>query len=275
MPTAQRDDLELHYELTPAVRPGVAPPVLLVMGLGVSATGWWRTVPVLSQDRPVIIFDNRGVGRSGRPPGPYSTPEMADDAIAVLDAVGVERAHVYGISLGGMIAQEIALGHPERVAGLVLGATISGGERTIMPDENTLAFFRRRAEMPAFEAVWASVPYSYGPVTRREHAQRIADDLEQRLRFPVEPEPYSAQLAASLGHDAHDRLDEIVAPTLVVHGEADALIPAANAQVIADAIPGARLELWPDASHIYPTDEPEADRSVAHFLAELDAVRAA
>lgn len=270
MATAYRDDLELHYELTPAAGPGDALPVLLVMGLGVSATGWWRTVPVLAEGRPVIAFDNRGVGRSGRPPGPYSTPEMADDAIAVLDAAGFERAHVYGISLGGAIAQEIALRHPERVAGLVLGATLPGGERTVMPDEATLTFFRRRAEMPAFEAVWASVPYSYGAATRREHAQRIADDLEQRLRFPVEPEPYMAQLAASLGHDAGDRLGDIRAPTLVVHGDADALVPAANGQVIAEAIPGARLELWPGASHLYPTDEPEADRSVARFLAEAE-----
>jgi pimeloyl-ACP methyl ester carboxylesterase len=189
----------------------------------------------------------------------------------VLDAAGIERAHLYGISLGGMIAQEVALRHRDRVAGLVLGATIPGGERTVMPDEATLTFFRRRAEMPAFEAVWASVPYSYGPVTRREHAQRIADDLEQRLRYPVEPEPYSAQLAASLGHDAGERLGDISAPTLVVHGEADAMIPAGNAQLITDAIPGARLELWPGAGHIVPTDEPEADRSVARFLAEVDA----
>ena len=271
MPIAQRDDLRLHYELTRGGASESGLPVLLVMGLGVSATGWWRTVPVLAADRPVIAFDNRGVGRSDRPTGPYSTLEMADDAIAVLDAAGFERAHVYGISLGGMIAQEIALRHPRRVAGLVLGATIPGGERSVMPDESTLNFFRRRAEMPAFEAVWASVPYSYGEATRREHAQRIADDLEQRLRYPVEPEPYTAQLAASLGHDAGDRLGEISAPTLVVHGDADGLVPAANAQVIADAIPGARLELWPGASHLYPTDEPEADRSVARFLAEVEA----
>lgn len=275
MPTARRDDLELHYELTAAAGgASAALPVLLVMGLGVSATGWWRTIPVLAEGRPVIAFDNRGVGRSGRPTGPYSTAEMADDAIAVLDAAGIERAHVYGISLGGMIAQEIALRHPERVAGLVLGATISGGEPAVMPDEATLAFFRRRAEMPAFEAVWASVPYSYGPVTRREQAQRIADDLEQRLRFPIEPEPYSAQLAASLGHDAYERLRQIEAPTLVVHGEEDRMIPPANGSVLAEAIPGARLETWPDAGHIYPTDEPEADRSVARFLAEADAARA-
>jgi hypothetical protein len=101
MPIARRDDLRLHYELTPAGAREAGTPVLLVMGLGVSATGWWPTVPILAESRPVIAFDNRGVGRSDRVPDPYSTPEMADDAIAVLDGAGFERARVYGISLGG------------------------------------------------------------------------------------------------------------------------------------------------------------------------------
>ena len=138
MPIARRDDLRLHYELTPAGAREAGTPVVLVMGLGVSATGWWPTVPILAESRPVIAFDNRGVGRSDRVPDPYSTPEMADDAIAVLDGAGFERAHVYGISLGGMIAQEIVLRHPDRVAGRVMGATAAGGPDAISPDETTL-----------------------------------------------------------------------------------------------------------------------------------------
>ena len=181
-------------------------------------------VPILAESRPVIAFDNRGVGRSDRVPDPYSTPEMADDAIAVLDGAGFERAHVYGISLGGMIAQEIVLRHPDRVAGLVLGATAAGGPDAISPDETTLAFFRRRARCRPPRRCGRRSPTATAPRCAREHAQRIADDLEQRLRYPVEPEPYGAQLT----------------------------------------------ELWPGASHIYPTDEPEADRSVARFLAEAE-----
>src|SRR3954451_7644807 len=154
MPLAARDDTEIYWEST-----GAGAPVLLVMGLGMNATGWWRTVPVLAESFTVIAFDNRGVGRSARPPGPYTVAGMADDAVAVLDAAGAERAHVYGISLGGMIAQEIALRHPERVGCLVLGATTPGGSRAVAADEDTLAFFNRRGEMPAEEAVWASVPY--------------------------------------------------------------------------------------------------------------------
>lgn len=238
------------------------------MGLGMNATGWWRTVPVLAgAGLNVIAFDNRGVGRSGRPPGPYSVGDMAADAVAVLDAAGVPSARVYGISLGGMIAQEIALKHPDRIDALVLGATTPGGARAVAADAETLAFFRRRGEMGAEEAVWASVPYNYGPRTRASGAQLIAEDITQRLRFPIEPEPYAAQLAAALGHDAYDRLGDIAAPTLVIHGEADRMVAPANARLIADAIPGTKLKTFPEAGHLYPTDEPAADKAAARFLA--------
>jgi pimeloyl-ACP methyl ester carboxylesterase len=122
--------------------------------------------------------------------------------------------------------------------------------------------------MSAEEAVWASVPYNYGPRTRAERAKQIGEDIAQRLRYPIEPEPYAAQLAAALGHDAHDQLGQITQPALVVHGEADVMVPPANARLLADAIPGAKLVTFPDAGHLYPTDEPEADRAVARFLSE-------
>jgi pimeloyl-ACP methyl ester carboxylesterase len=253
----------LYYE-----RSGSGPPVLLIMGLGMNATGWWRTIPVLAgAGLEVITFDNRGVGRSGRPEGPYSAAAMADDALTVLDACGVERAHVYGISLGGMIAQEVALRAPERVHRLVLGATTPGGELAVGADEQTLTFFRRRAEMTAEEAVWASVPYNYARRTREHHCQRIADDIVQRLRFPIEARPYEAQLTAALGHDTGSRLATITAPTLVVHGAEDRMVSPVNGEILAERIPGAALATLPEAAHLYPTDEPEADRMIAEFLA--------
>jgi pimeloyl-ACP methyl ester carboxylesterase len=261
MPFAERDGTRLYWE-----EAGSGDPVLLIMGLGMNATGWWRTIPLLAERYRVLAFDNRGVGRSDRPSGPYSVPQLADDAVAILDAADEQRAHVYGISLGGMIAQEVVLRHPERVRGLVLGATTPGGNLGVPAGEDTLAFFRRRGEMPAEEAVWASVPYNYSPRTRRDHGERIAEDIAKRLRYPIEAAPYVAQLEAALGHDAGARLPSIAAPTLVVHGEADVMVPPPNGERLAAAIPGAEHHTWPDTAHLYFTDEPEVDRFVAEWL---------
>lgn len=262
MPPARNATVSVHYEST-----GAGAPVLLVMGLGMNATGWWRTVPVLAAaGLRVLTFDNRGVGRSDRPAGPYTTAVMADDAITVLDATEVQRAHVYGISLGGMIAQEIALRHPDRIARLVLGATTPGGDGAIPADGDTLEFFQRRGQMPAEEAVWASVPYNYSTRTRAHHGDRIAQDIRQRLRYPIEPEPYAAQLAAALGHDAYDRLARIRAPTLVVHGQEDVMVPPSNGRLLASLIPDACLLELRAAAHLYPTDEPNTDHEIASFL---------
>jgi len=260
---ARSGDVELYYEST-----GEGPPVLLVMGLGMNATGWWRTVPVLAERFRVLAFDNRGMGRSGGGSGgsPYGMDDLADDAVAVLDAAGEEAAHVYGISLGGMIAQHVALRHPARVRALVLAATTAGGARATPADPETLAFFARRGSMPPEEAVWASVPYNYGPRTRAEHAERIGEDIVQRLRFPFAAAPYRAQLEAALGHDAHGRLAGVAAPTLVLHGERDRMVPVANAHLLAEAIPGAKLRLYPEAGHLLFTDAREADGEVRDWL---------
>ena len=258
---AATDGAELYYECA-----GTGEPVLLIMGLGMASTGWWRTVPVLAERFRVITFDNRGSGRSDAPRGPYTLAQLADDAAAVLDAAQEESAHVYGLSLGGMIAQKLALARPSRVRRLVLGATTPGGRKHEPPDQNTLGFIERRAGMPAEEGAWASVPYNYGPTTRAQHADRIGEDILQRLRFPPSKEGYKAQLSAAWGFDAVDRLAGLCAPTLVLHGGEDRMIPVSNGRRLAEAIPGACLRIFEDAGHLYPTDAPEADQEAVQFL---------
>jgi pimeloyl-ACP methyl ester carboxylesterase len=251
----------LHFEST-----GDGPPVLLVMGLGLPGDAWWRTVPVLARACRVITFDNRGSGRSALPAGALTLAGMAADAVAVLDAAGVERAHVYGISMGGMIAQELALTHPERVGALVLGATSPGGAAATPPDRATLAFLARRAVMPDEEGRWASVPYVYSARTRREGGARIGEDFARRRAYAFQRGGYQAQLAAAAAHDAAARLGAIAAPTLVLHGAEDRMVPPANGRALAAAIPGARLLELADAAHLYTTDEPGADEAVLEFL---------
>ena len=259
--SARRDGATLRWEST-----GDGPPVLLIMGLGMSATGWWRTAPVLAGEFEAIVFDNRGVGRSSPLSGVYTTDAMADDAVAVLDAAGVDTAHVYGFSLGGMVAQRFALRHRDRVRSLVLGGTHPGGSHSVRADRDTQAYLRRRPSLCPEEAAWASVPYNYGPTCRREHAGRIAEDIAQRLRRPSDGRTYRAQFAAAVLHNSFRHLGAIRAPTLVVHGAADRMVPAANAELIAGRIPGAELHLVPDAGHFYMTDEPQVEERIGTFL---------
>src|SRR3954465_15156842 len=160
----------LHWEST-----GRGEPVLLITGLGLSGGAWWRTVPVLARRLRVLTFDNRGVGRSRAFSYAYTTQAMADDAATVLDAAGVQRAHVYGLSLGGMVAQALALRHPRRVRSLVLGATSPGGPRAVRASAEVTAFFRRRLGMAPERAAWESIPINYGDRCRAEHFERIEE----------------------------------------------------------------------------------------------------
>ena len=253
----------LHWERT-----GSGPPVLLITGLGLSGGAWWRTVPVLSRELGVITFDNRGVGRSRALLHAYTTEAMADDARVVLDAAEVEHAHVYGISLGGMVAQQLALRHPERVRSLVLGATHAGGPQLIRPDGDVIAFLRHRLAMRHEEAAWGSVPFNYSDHVREEHPERIAEDIRQRLSHPFPVQAYRAQMWAGALHDCSDWLDRITAPTLVVHGSEDRMIPVENGRLIAERIPNAELLELEGTGHLYPTEEPAVDQRIAKFLLE-------
>lgn len=252
----------LYWEST-----GSGDPVLLIHGLGLSGGAWWRTVDALAPSMRVVTFDHRGIGQSESLSYAYTTEAMADDAVSVLDALALDRVHIYGFSLGGMVAQQVALRHPERVRSLVLGATHAGGRRTTLPDADVLAFFRRRATMPSRVAAWASVPYNYGPRSRAKHADRIAQDIERRLRNPFNERAYRAQLLAASLHNCHGRLGRIRAPTLVVHGAQDRVIPVANAYASAQRVGGAELRLLQHAGHLYPTEEPAVDHDIATFFA--------
>jgi 3-oxoadipate enol-lactonase len=264
--TALDGRTRLYWEST-----GSGPPVLLVHGLGLSGGAWWRTVDALSPDLRVITFDNRGIGRSESPTPAFTTEAMADDAVAVLDELGLDEVHVYGISLGGMIAQQLALRHPRRVRSLVLGATQPGGRRAVHADDEVLAYFRRRSGMRAEEAAWASVPYNYGPRCRAEHADRIAEDIERRLQNPFNERAYRAQLFAAALHNCYGRLDRIRAPTLVVHGAHDRMIPVENARLIAERLPDHRLVVLEESGHLYPTEAPEVDEVIGRFFADCEA----
>jgi len=259
MPFVENQEAKIYWD-----EQGHGPPVLLIMGLGYPSLMWYRTRPVLAPRYRTIVLDNRGVGRSSMPPGPYPIALMASDAAAVLDAAGVESAHVFGISMGGMIAQEFALQYPKRVRSLILGCTASGGPRAVRAEADATQMIMARGQMAPEEAAQAAVPFIYDSGTPRA---RIDEDLAMRRPWFPRAEAYQAQLQGIIAWEAYSRLPQITAPTLVIHGETDRLVPPGNGKLIAERIPGAKLVLIPNAGHIFPTDQPEAaHHAVLEFL---------
>lgn len=242
---------------------GQGAPVLLIMGLGWPSYLWFRTQPSLAERYRTITFDNRGVGQSDVPPGPYSMAAMASDASAVLDAAGIHSAHIYGISMGGMIAQEFALQYPQKVRSLVLGCTAAGGPHAVRAEAEALQVLLSRGMTPEEFSI-ALNPFIYDAETPRT---RIEEDFEIRRKWFAPPQGYLAQLQAILAWEGYSRISQIAAPTLVIHGENDRLVPCGNGKLIAERIPGAKLVLIPHASHIFSTDQPEIVRdAVLNFL---------
>jgi pimeloyl-ACP methyl ester carboxylesterase len=260
MPFASNRGTKIYWD-----EQGTGAPVLLIMGLGYASCMWHRTRPVLSNSYRTIAFDNRGVGQSDVPPGPYSMAGMAADAAAVLDAAGVGSAHVFGMSMGGMIAQEFALQYPQRVRSLILGCTAAGGPNAQRAEPAALEMLRTAGTMPPEQAAQAAVPFIYDSATPR---RLIDEDIAKRRPWFPTKEGYLAQLQAILAWESFSRLPQITAPTLVIHGKKDRLVPPGNGEMIAVRIPGAQLVMLESAGHLFTTDQTEAaHQSLLEFLA--------
>jgi pimeloyl-ACP methyl ester carboxylesterase len=235
-------------------RRGAGEPLVLVHGLGYARWGWEPVVDRLAERFEVVLLDNRGIGASDAPPGPYTAAEMAGDVLGVLDEAGIERAHVVGTSLGGMIAQELALAEPERVHKLVLVCTTPGGPNAApMPAETV----RLLAEAPSLEPLVALrkfVENALAPGASDELVERI---LAHRIATAQPLAAWMAQAAAGASFDAWDRLPGLQAPTLVLHGSGDAVVDPANADLLASRIPGARVERFEGCGHLLFWEEPE------------------
>lgn len=249
---AVNGDVRLRYECS-----GEGEPLLLIHGLGYGRWGWGPAAELLSRRFQVVRFDNRGVGESDVPPGPYSVGQLVEDAVAVLDAAGFQRAHVLGTSLGGMVAQELALAHPERVRRLVLACTTPGGQSSYPLPARTVALL---AEAPRLEPAVALRRMVENALTEEAVAKRpalVERIYRLRLENPPPPAGWQAQAAAGSAFDAHDRIAAIRAPTLVLHGTADDVVDERNAELLVSAIAGARLERLAGAGHLFFWEQPE------------------
>ena len=242
-------DVELHYEEHGAGEP----PLLLIAGIPAVASDWGPVAQALSGSRRVIAYDNRGSGESTVTPGPYTTAQLAADAAGLLDALGIERANVFGMSMGGMIAQELAIGWPERVNRLVLGCTHAGiAHAARQPRDSARAFTMQTGDWA--ERMRALAPFAFA---RGVDPSAVEALVAKKSNDAQDPEGYAAQIGAVLAHDSFDRLPQIAAPTLIVTGDDDQIIPAPSSDVLHERIPGSRLETVEGAGHLFFLERPE------------------
>ncbi len=255
MPVIDAGNVQLSYE-----RSGSGPPLLLIMGLSGTLLHWSKPfMERLRADFDVISYDHRGVGASSRVEAPFSIADLAQDAAGLLGGLGVESAHVMGISMGGMIAQELALGHPELLRTLTLGCTYCGGPDSSLPSQPELgAAIMSGDRERAIRAMWEANVSARFAQDDEAYARFRAIGLERAVAVTVTME----QLSAITRHDTSARLGSLEMPTLVVHGTEDTIIPVENGRIVAGLIPDARLEIWPDTGHLFFWEQPQRSAEV-------------
>lgn len=266
MPEYKGSDVTLYYESH-----GEGFPLLMIRGLGSNADHWYAQTPAFSKTYRVITFDNRGIARSACPAGSFSVRMMADDTLALMDHLGLEQAHLLGLSMGGMIAQELVLKQPNRVKGLILVCTHCGGENQLRPSADLETLFKEMVFVGSDEAKIAAAPTLFDTTTLSERPEVAQQYAQVSLKHPAGPEILIRQWEAVLGHDTYERLPEIKAPTLVLTGELDVLIPPENSEILARQIPNAALMKIPGGGHQILVEQPEAcNRAIIEFLSRVD-----
>lgn len=259
MPTVRVNDVKLYYETY-----GQGEALLLIAGIGYGTWLWAKQIPELSQYFSVIAFDNRGVGRSDKPDSEYTVSLLASDAYELLRALGVQRAHILGISLGGFIAQQLALDHPEIANKLILCSTSHGGPNMILPKGEVLQFMAFGAGKDTFQR---GLELAFSPEYRAQHPDEIAKITERMRRNPQPRYAYLRQFMAPLTFNSEPYLDKLTMPVLVMAGEADQVVPVENSRVLAQKLPNARLVTFPNAGHLFIVERAdEVNRIIIDFL---------
>ena len=270
MPRAEINGIQLYYEVH-----GEGPNLALIEGLGYDCWMWYRQAPAFAGHFRVLMYDNRGVGRSDAPPGPYSHEGNASDLAALLDHVGWDCTHVLGISMGGFIAQQFALNHPERLDRLVLAATGFGGPHMAPVPPAAVAAMTLDPSLPAEERIRRAMPIAFSaPSWTETHREEFDYIVRRRLEYPQPPHGAMAQLMAGVTFNVEARLGEISAPTLVLVGSEDQVVPPRNAELLAAALPNARRGILAGCGHVLNIECPEEfNGAVIHFLLAEDSAQ--
>jgi pimeloyl-ACP methyl ester carboxylesterase len=257
-----------YDEVRPAKPRGV---IFLLTGLGSKRQGWRNQLPVFGKEYRTLALDFRDVGDSDRVDQPYTVADLADDVAGMARALQIPRVHVIGISLGGYVAQNVALRHPDQVEKLVLVSTSAGGATHVAAEASILALLTMQSGVGADARARSVYSRIMSPAYIGTHPEALDQAAEVALYRPFTPETYQRQLVAAIGQDVAAQVGNIVAPTLVIHGDADPLVPPQNGDYLARHIPGAQHIVYHGVGHIPILECDEAfNRDVLAFLNEED-----
>jgi len=262
MPMANVGDINVYYEVH-----GEGEPLLLIMGLGSDMTSWIFQIQEFSKKYRVIVFDNRGVGRTDAPDTPYSTELMADDTAGLLHALDIDRAHILGLSMGGFIAQELALKYPQRVKSLILATTAAVPRSWATHVLGTMLRLNQegvnRQTLTTLRLSWLFTDKFF------DNPELVRTVIDTMLANPY-PQPvhaYARQFDAATEHDTRDRIGKITAPTLVLVGKEDILLPIQMSEELAAGIPNAELVVLEGGGHGFLVEiAGKFNRAVLDFL---------
>lgn len=257
MPIAHSNGIDMYYELH-----GAGQPLMLIAGLGYGLWQWHKMTPLLARHFQVITFDNRGAGQSDKPVGPYSAQMLAEDTAGLLDALGIRSAAVLGHSMGGFVAQQLALSRPDLVGRLILASTNFGGPQHVPVSAEAMQILMDRSGDP-LDLIRRGIAVATAPGFAEAHPAIVQELVDYRLTNPVPPAAYQSQLAVGLSllsaeAGFEDKLPAVKVPALILFGAHDKVVPPANAELLAHQLPRSEIILLPDAGHIFPLETPEA-----------------
>ncbi len=266
MPEVEANGITIHYDIA-----GSGDPVVLISGLGYGLWQWYKMVPGLAEHFQVITFDNRGAGQTDKPPGPYTVQILAADTAELLKAIGVEKAAIVGHSMGGFVAQEMAINYSDMVSKLVLASTNFGGPNHIPVTPEAMAVLSDRSGDPV-ELVKRGVAIATAPGFVEAEPDVLQELIDYRLSVPVPPDAYNAQLQVGLGLLSveacfENKLKDVSVPTLILFGEHDKVVPPGNAELLDKQLPFSQIHILSNAGHMFPMEVPEeAVKVLVEFL---------
>ncbi|MHC1729409.1 MAG: alpha/beta fold hydrolase [Syntrophobacteraceae bacterium] len=260
MPFCNTGEIDLYYEIH-----GEGIPLLFISGLAGGSWSWYGQIPFFSNHYRCISFDNRGSGLSGKPKGPYTITRFAEDTLCLLDCLQIHQALVFSISMGGMIALEMARIAPDRLGAMVLGCTHAGGKNRISPSKETLETLMTNASLSRQEILWKNTPLFFSERCRMKNWHLIEEWHQVQIQSPNQPErALLAQLAAIQKFDCSGALNQIRNPALIMTGTGDIVVPCANAYFLAKNLPNSELVEFPGAGHAIHTECRDFLNETAH-----------